>query len=37
MADGGGLHGTRLAAFGQDDALAGAVGALGQLVAEYRW
>ncbi|MNK77933.1 hypothetical protein D3C87_975500 [compost metagenome] len=37
LADRGGLHGQRLAAFGQHDALVGRLGALDQLIAENRW
>ncbi|MNQ56669.1 hypothetical protein D3C85_707990 [compost metagenome] len=36
LANGCRLHGQRLAAFGQDDALVGGLGALDQLIAEHR-
>ena len=35
LANGGGLHGQGLAAFGQDDPLVGVLGALDQLIAEH--
>lgn len=36
-ADGGGAHGTRFFAFGQDNALAGGTGFLDELITEGRW
>ncbi|MNT25688.1 hypothetical protein D3C72_1612190 [compost metagenome] len=37
LADGGGLHGHRLGAFRQDNALVGLLGTLDQLIAEHGW